>query len=177
MPTGPDGSGKIVLAAGALQHLLPTPVRPPLSSGFRKSDRMLIPGIFHMNDSLGHWVPLFIAVAISPALYGLLHFLAWSGQFPTPQERLIWRISSIVVTCSGLVETVVGSLLTWWRDRYRNSDPTFRKLIAVICGTIIPLPHILASGFLFVESVRQLLFLDDAAYRLPAWSNYWSHPS
>ena len=54
MPTGPDGSGKIVLAAGALQHFLPTPVRPPLSSGFRKSDRMLIPGIFHMNDSLGH---------------------------------------------------------------------------------------------------------------------------
>ena len=166
MPTGPGGSEKIVLAAGALQHLLPTPVRPPRSSGFRKSDLMLIPGVCRIRDSISHWVALLMAVAISPALYGLLHFLAWNSQFPTPVEQQIWRISSFVVTCSGLVESVViGSF-----NRYRRSHPSFHALIEFICVTIIPLPHVLASVFLIVESVRQLLFLNDAAYQLPAWS-------
>jgi hypothetical protein len=44
MPTGPYGSEKIVLAAGALQHLLPTPPRRACLSTI--DHRMLCPGIF-----------------------------------------------------------------------------------------------------------------------------------
>ena len=170
MPTTPDSSEKIVLAAGALQHLLPTPERPPFSSGFRKSDRMLKPGLFGDDTLLSD-----IAIATSSILYGLVHFLAWSEQFPTPLERFLWRVSSIVVTCSGLVEVITAEFITRVTSRYRIVDPIYQLLWLLICGIIIPLAHVLASGFLIVESVRQLLFLDDAAYQLPAWSNYWPH--
>ena len=37
------------------------------------------------------------------------------------------------------------------------------------------LAHILALGFLLAESFRQLFFLEDAAYQIPTWSNYWPH--
>jgi len=39
---------------------------------------------------------------ISPLLYGAPHFLGWNQLFPTPLERQIWRISTCVVTGSGI---------------------------------------------------------------------------
>ena len=174
MPTGPE---KIVLAAGALQHLLPTPEQPPQSLDFHKSDRTLIPGTFGGDKAPDDKNFLIIAIAISPILYGLVHFLAWSVQFPTPPERLFWRVSSIVVTCSGLFEISVIPLSMWCERRFGIIGSIFAGLTAFICLFITPLAHVLASGFLIVESVRQLLFLDDAAYQLPAWSNYWPHLS
>ena len=165
-PTGPHISEKIVLAAGALQHL-PTSKPPPALSKFKNPNRMLLPGIFGTmtKDSNLSFV---IAMAVSPILYGLVHFLAWSDQFPTPLERLLWRVSSLVVTCSGLVGVSVGYIVLEWLDEI--SGVAFS-----ILAVVVPLYHVLASGCLIVESVRQLPFLDDAAYRLPSWSNYWPH--
>ena len=102
---GTHGSGKIVLAAGALQHLLPTPERPPRPLGFNNSGSMLVPGtFFNKSSSERGSVSTLIAMAISPILYGLVHFLAWGDRFPTPLERLLWQVTSFVVTCSGFVE-------------------------------------------------------------------------
>ena len=167
MPTGPHSSEKLVLAAGALQHLLPTPKRPPRSSNFHSRGRMLAPGTsnnrLHNTEFLQR-----ISVAIAPILYGLVHLLAWSDQFPTPLEQQLWHVSSFVVTCSGLVEVFFMVLSDKWLDkRYRILDG-----IVIVLMLVVPLAHVLASGFLIVESVRQLSFLDDAAYQLPAWSNY-----
>ena len=169
IPTGPHGSKKVVLAAGALQHLLPTPKRPPRSSNFHSRGRMLAPGTsnnrLHNTEFLQR-----ISVAIAPILYGLVHLLAWSDQFPTPLERQLWRISSFVVTCSGLVEVFMVVSAEWLEERCKT-------LYGIILGLIlvVSLAYVLASGFLIVESIRQLFFLDDAAYELPAWSNYWPH--
>ena len=170
MPTGPHISEKIVLAAGALQHLLPAPKPPPPFSKFHSPNRMLLPGIFGAVTREGN-LHFLITMAVSPILYGLVHFLAWSDQFPTSLERLLWRVSSFVVTCSGLVEVFLGMVLEWLEIRYEN-DNVLGIFILVL---VVPLSHVLASGFLIVESVRQLPFLDDAAYQLPYWSNYWPH--
>ena len=117
--------------------------------------------------------PIFMSMAISPMLYGMVHFLAWNEQFPTPLERLLWRVSSFVITCSGLIEVFLSFSGEWVEKRYG----TIHSIDSVILFFVfvVPLTHVLASGFLIVESVRQLLFLDDAAYQLPAWSNYWPH--
>ena len=169
--TGPDGSEKIVLAAGALQHLLPTPERPPHTQ-FYSSGRMLAPGTGD-NKLPNAEFSVFTSIAIAPILYGLMHFLAWSDQFPTPLERLLWRVSSLVVTCSGLVEVILGFFGGQWDGRYGTGNVISKGLL--FFTTIVPIAYVLASGFLIVESVRQLSFLDDAAFQLPAWSNYWPH--
>ena len=165
-------SEKVVLAAGALQQLLPAPKRPP-SSDFKNGDHMLSPGSFANKLPRGGVVySEYITIAISPTLYGLVHFLAWGDRFPTPLERLLWWVSSLVVTCSGLVEAI-ALLIGKWGDYNEIHDS-----IIVVLGMsmmIIPFAHIIASGFLIVESFRQLSFLDSAAYQLPSWSNYWPH--
>ena len=183
MPTGPHSSEKIVLAAGALQHLLPTPSRPLLSPAFifKRHDRRLVPGAFRAGDfKKNPSIPL--TLCICPIIYGLPHFLAWSDQFPTPLERLLWRISSLVVTCSGLVEVFLA-LSARWLDEYNiiKTANTFTVGLGMvgmfIFGFVVPLAHVLASGFLVIESGRQLLFLNDAAYQVPSWSTYWPHLS
>ena len=171
-PTGPHESGKIILAANALQHLLPTPERPPLQPGFKESGYMLVPGNFS-NKSPNYWISMITASVVSPILYGLVHFLAWNDNFPTPLERLLWRASSFVVTFSGLVGITISILLS----SPFNSPLISQTLISVIVLVAIPAAHMVASGFLIAESLRQLFFLETTAYQLPSWSNYWPHLS
>ena len=172
----------IAQAANILQHCL-TAKKPP--GPLRSSDgdgNMLVPGCIANG-----WGMLWKTVAISPTLYGLVHFLAWSDNFPTPLEGSIWRASSVVVICSGLVGTLGGkavSSLNWWKPSYMGLPSTIIKrfvstivAMIVLVMLIIPIAHILASGFLIAESTRQLFFLDPAAYRVPSWSNYWPHLS
>ena len=170
---GDSSSEKIVLAAGALQHRLVA--RPP-HLRFRDRDRMLVPGSYG-SKSLNTKILFIITMVVSPILYGMIHLLAWNYQFPTPLERTFWRVSSLVVTCSGLVEVFLGLPSEWLK--YRNKTPglVLKTLISFVLLFVVPLAHMLASGFLVVDSFRQLLFLGDAAYLLPTWSQYWPHLS
>ena len=77
MPTGLGGSEKIVLAAGALQHLLPTPARPPRSSVFYDSDDLLPININDYDGPDDDGGLLVMTIVTSPILYGL-----WPGTFP-----------------------------------------------------------------------------------------------
>ena len=174
--TGTHTSEKIVRAAHALQSLLPTPVRPPKHSRspFRDHSQMF-PGAPGAGDPSGSLFWSAIAISISAALYGFVHFLAWSDQFPTPLERLLWRVASIVVTSSGLMEVFVLLLMRLLDFLDSRLDPA--NLGFIMCVFVIPATHMLASGFLVVESFRQLVFLDPAAYQLPSWPNYWPHLS
>jgi len=183
---GTYGSGKILLAADALQNLLPTPERPPRSLRFYDGGRMMTPGTLSNEihyGGLAGFLFMGVILIISPILYGLVHFLAWDDLFPTPLERLLWRVCSLVVTCSGLAEFCVSYIMGLIMGFSGDIDTIFGMLMlsmallstTVLTSVIIPFAHILASGFLVVESFRQLSFLDSAAYQLPSWSNYWPH--
>ena len=172
--TGTHESEKIILAANALQHLLPFPERPPLHSGFERHSHMLFPGSFGNKWASDTHAGL-ITTAISPILYGLLHLLAWTEHFPTPLEQLLWRISSFVVACSGLLGVSVLCILAFLDaplSRFRLDFLIFSMTVFMI-STV----HVFASSFLIFESFRQLFFLDPPAYQIPSWSNYWPHLS
>jgi len=167
--------GNSILVVKALQRLLrrgQTPEKPPSwPFGFNVDSS---PGN-HRARGKGTLYYLIVMV-VSPMLYGLIHLLAWNDHFPTTLERRLWRVSSVVVTCSGLVGVTLGYYLI---PRIRLCPDTLEQvIIALLSPFLIMMPalaHVLASGFLIVESIRQLYFLDPAAYHLPSWSNYWPH--
>ncbi len=145
--SGRHGSEKIVLAAGALQHLLPTPKKPPYVTNFDTRERTLVPGAFETKAPNAQF-NAFTGIAIAPFFYGIAHFLAWNDQFPAPLERLIWRLSSFVVTGSGLVG--VFAALSWMRlrDRYPPVLSAYVSRVVSTCVLMIPaIAHTLASGF------------------------------
>ena len=168
------GSEKIILAANALQHLPQIPEEPPQKIYFARSTSWLFPGLPTVKEETNGYYEMTI-IAVCPILYGVIHFVACGDQFPTTLEALLWRVSSLVVACSGFV----GVSLTWCGAKFSLRQPGFfPALISLILMSsvfITPIVHTLASGFLIVESFRQLFFLDLAAYQLPSWSNYWPH--
>ena len=171
---GTHGSEKIALVANALQHLHPTPRRPPAFSRLKPS-RLSIPGEIEAEKQSSGWFYEGVIMAVCPILYGVIHFLAWGDRFPTTLEARLWHISSVVVTCSGFV----GVTLLWCADKVDDDWPklVFTSILRIIASSvyITPILHMLASGFLITESFRQLFFLDPAAYQLPSWSNYLPH--
>ena len=179
MTTNGD-KGKVSLAANALQHLLPNPRVPP-QAPFRAHSGMSAPGSIKSKSHPGALYD-YIAIAFSPILYGVVHFLVWSDKFPTPLEHLFWRISSVVVTCSGLVWVLLAFGLRQLEDSYARSESGCGKfmnlMVLVPVGLMvqtIPIAYIVSSGFLVVESLRQLFYLDPAVYQVAPWSNYWPH--
>jgi len=139
---------------------------------------MMAPGTFsrevHRGGEVAGFLSIWMTPVISPMLYGLVHVLAWGGRFPTPLEQLLWQVSSLVVTCSGLVVVFVVLIRKWSHDSGAISGKRIDMFMADI-SAIMPFAQTLASGFLIIESFRQLSFLDSAAYQLPSWSNYWPH--
>ncbi|KAI4145262.1 MAG: hypothetical protein L6R39_003879 [Caloplaca ligustica] len=149
---------------------------------------------------------LAIAVAVSGALYGGLHLLAWDVAFPSSVEQLLWRISACCVTLNGVVIGCIGRLSTSAaaqkayiavddrRSRHSLSQerPSFwtgvrfhMKVIiyaVVLFLTIVPLPllwfsYVLARIYLVVESLRSLAYLPPGAFLTPTWPAYFPHIS
>ena len=149
------------------------PEQPP-EPRFR-DPRILKPGNFENkpDNTIFFW---FVAVAISPMLYGPIHFLAWNDNFPTSMEGLLWRVSSIVVTCSGLGTVCVSIFFVILATLFSTSNEV-DALVLFMLSFVIAAAHMLASGYLIVQSFRQLASLDSTAYQLPSWSYYWPHIS
>jgi len=169
----------ILLAANALLRILQmgkTPEKPPFDNALEGVVNSF-PGSFDNEFRTGALVEWTIA-AVSPILYGLIHFLAWNDHLTTPLERRLWRVSSVVVTCSGLMG-VSFFLVDKYLERFIQGYISWRSrgLLLISTALLISVVHVLASGFLIAESLRQLFFLDPAAYQLPSWSNYWPHLS
>ena len=159
---GTQPSAKIALAVKAMRT---TTQQPPPEPRFRTTDdSMMVPENFSKKSLL--------VAAICPILFGPIHFLAWYDTFPTPTERLLWYVSSGVVTCSGLV----GVCLLFFVMMLRSLSGSKRgrdDLANVITVVVIPAIHLLPSGFLIVESFLQLTRLDPPSYQVASWAKYW----
>lgn len=145
----------------------------------------------HSNHDLGVQLLIF---AIAGGLYGGLHLLAWDAPFASYWERLIWRVSGVLIACSGPIllgyryTLLFDALLFHVTEKLIESEQKPSRLrslldtiwtsvsviitIAVYSGIILYVP---ARGFLLAECYVQLTRLPPAAYEVPNWSQYFPH--
>ena len=112
-----------------------------------------------------------IANMLLPAAYGAPYLLGWSTTFPTDPERILWRVAALVATfCNCILYLVIASLR---RNLQNRSNGDIQAEVAWLGRFVI----VLASGFLVVESFRQLFALPPAAFELPvkAWTDTLPH--
>ncbi|KAI0758915.1 hypothetical protein C8Q74DRAFT_272085 [Fomes fomentarius] len=123
-----------------------------------------------------------VLIAVLTLIYGFVHMLGWTAEFPTALEHSLWRYSTLVVMGSGLVLHIVVYFVGRVRihlqlERKTDLNLGYRLAAkvakAVIAG--IPIIYLVASAYLVGESFRQLLALPRQAYILPSWGNYWPH--
>ena len=132
--------------------------------------RLLVPGTFS-NKSPNRDILVPLVAAISPIVFGPIHFLVWNDTFPTPMEQRLWYVSSAVVTGSGPVGVC---LALFFMMLHHISDNRGLDVFAnAMTVAVIPALHMLASGFLIIESFRQLAYLDPPSYQVASWANYW----
>ncbi len=100
-----------------------------------------------------------VGMTIGGCVFGAVHVAGWNLIFPTPTERLLWRIASVLITA--LPPTALSLYyffvkVSWWwvPDLF-----IFQVLAFVHCNV-----YIVARLFLLVETFRSLGFLPPGAF-------------
>jgi hypothetical protein len=62
-----------------------------------------------------------LAMTVVAIVFGTIHCLAWSLAFPSRAERILWRVSSITVTCVPAVLAFVTRV--YFPSSLKWSDP------------------------------------------------------
>ena len=105
------------------------------------------------------------AMFIAGVVFGAVHFIAWASLFPTPLERLLWRIFTIVLTVVPIVAPIFFWLLhQYWIDRFGEVGVLILSF-AYIVGRVITL----------VLAFTTLRRLPPEAYQNVEWSDLLPH--
>ena len=118
--------------------------------------------------------------AVTPIVYGSLHFLGWHTHFPTDVERILWRIATVVSMSPGAAATasfIVFNRMTWriFSSGTSRSQDFASRSDKVVASFLIPFIYALGSMYLLIESIRQLWYLSPNAYIIATWSYYVPH--
>lgn len=115
-------------------------------------------------------------------LYGGMHLAAWNSFFPTPVERLLWRLSALCIASSGILWIFINlsaqsspAIKAYWK-RVESLRADIYSLVglgslATLCG----LAYVFARLFLAVESLISLRLLPQGAFDTMQWSQVVPH--
>ena len=106
-----------------------------------------------------------------------LDFAAWNFNFPTPVERLLWRISCGILV--GLPALMVGiySGYMHYTKRHQGKKREDSKVNTVLlrCGEgLVPI-YLLARLYLLVETLRSLAYAKPDAFQAVDWPSAIPH--
>lgn len=107
-------------------------------------------------------------------IFGAIHIAAWNFDFPTPIEREIWRIASILAVCIPPF-AVLPHLALVWADKVSYFQGGIQSYTRIDRRTVLALgflawgfaflmAYIVARLFLMVETFRSLGFLPPTAF-------------
>ena len=140
------------------------------------------------RSGLRTWLPL----TISGCIYGGLHVLPWTDDFPTIKDKRLWQSSVLLVLALGpliLLYSLLKAALAyleekqeekalsserWSLKRYSKHLNRLRYL-SYVAMTPVCLAYCFARAFLVVESVIALFHSTSDLYKTPNWPNYLLH--
>ena len=127
-------------------------------------------------DTAGR-LPLRVLMLLG-CVFGAIHCLAWNSPFPTPQERLAWRICSAATV---VIPGLIFFALTWFVlvivciGLFCNAGAFFTgSLVQVICHSIA-LAYVLGRITLVILAFIGLRALPADVFRTVDWTKYFPH--
>jgi len=111
---------------------------------------------------------LTIVGVLAATIFGGVHCIAWSFQFPSLAERVLWRMSSVAITCLPAI-----ILRTIFALGSSPSDLIHRRLVwsAGMAGFF----YVLARITLLVLALMSIRSLPAGAYQTVKWTTYIPH--
>ena len=123
--------------------------------------------IFYLN-------PVFIGIGFGGTLFGTIHFLAWNFEFPTPVERILWRLSCCVIISIPLLSTAMYFLTL---HNARNDSETDNKSNALLRPfmAMSVVSYVLARLYLVTEIFRSLAYAPPSTFEDINWPSAIPH--
>ena len=121
--------------------------------------------------------PVPLGIGVGGAIFGAVHMTAADFFFPTPVERLLWRISCGILI--GLPVVGVGIYSGYmhytkeWQGK-RRDDSKVSIVLLRFGEALIPI-YLLARTYLFVETLRSLAYCEVSAFQDVQWPSAIPH--
>ena len=118
--------------------------------------------------------PVFIGIGFGGVLFGAVHFLAWNFEFPTPVERILWRVSCCIVITFPLAGT--GMYFITLHNARKDSDSdtktnVFLRPFMITCSVL----YLLARLYLIIEVFRALAAAPWSTFQEINWPSAIPH--
>ncbi|KAF5371554.1 hypothetical protein D9757_010371 [Collybiopsis confluens] len=104
-------------------------------------------------------------------IFGAIHCIAWTSQFPGEQEKILWRVCSLLVACIPIYMALFNVLTA--RDLVDESSWWFYPLL--VSYVVAVLMYIFARLSLLVQGFLALRALPPAALEAVQWTNHLPH--
>ena len=105
-------------------------------------------------------------------VFGAIHCIAWSFEFPSHTELVLWRISSV-----GIIATPVYFLVgLWFALVYEDDLPIWvTEIVLLPIATFLPLLYIVARAVTVVLAFMSMRALPPAAFETVHWTTFIPH--
>ncbi|TFK36322.1 hypothetical protein BDQ12DRAFT_699617 [Crucibulum laeve] len=112
--------------------------------------------------------------AVIAAVFGGIHCIAWSFQFPSYQERILWRVSSLIIVAVPIVflfTCIMNNVTSTTIEKYWEAiEPVFKY--TVLLGVVF---YIFARLILLMQAIISLRSLSSGAYETVQWITFVPH--
>jgi len=140
-------------------------------------------GTFHSGKlQRGEYACAVFVAGLSAVIFGAVHCIAWSFEFPTPTEHLLWRISSLATTCVPALLLAMHWLGFYFEDLLETHMAEDSSLVKWLSGVVLVVVYIslsilyvLGRVALLVMAFMSLRSLPPDAYRTVHWTNFIPH--
>lgn len=118
--------------------------------------------------------PIFIGIGFGGALFATIHFVAWNFVFPTPVERMLWRVSCCVILSMPLLGTAMY-FVTIHNARKDSETDTKTNALLRPFSTICTLLYLFARLYLMTEVFRSLAYPPPTTFQDINWPSAIPH--
>lgn len=118
--------------------------------------------------------PVFIGIGFGGTLFGSIHFIAWNFEFPTPVERILWRLSCCILISIPLLSTAMYFITLHNARRDSETDTKTNALLRPVT-TMCVLLYTLARLYLMTEVFRSLAYAPPSTFHEIDWPSAVPH--
>ena len=133
-----------------------------------------IPVRFSQQQDTLYLNPIFIGIGFGGVLFGTVHFIAWNFQFPTPVERILWRVACCMIISIPVLGTGLYFITLHNARKEMESDTKSSVWLRPFTATCVLL-YLLARLYLMTEVFRSLAYAPLSTFQEINWPSAIPH--
>lgn len=137
----------------------------------RRSSEWPVLGVWNSTGVHVNSKAILAGFTLAGFVYGAIHLIAWSAQFPSDAEKILWRASGLTLMASGFI---LGFAVIVPYDSSNLFGMCFAPCAFALMFYMV-LCYVAARIYLVVECFITLTYLPLSAYEVPQWSQYFPH--